>query len=229
MTFLTVVTRTCRRPQQLERNIESLLLQDDPDWEQLLLVDRTGRHDIDPILWANEQFGHHADLVRGQYVYMLDDDCYLVDRRFVSKLKRKAVTDPDLILVKTNTRQIDGKRHIYPARRIWNLKWECGRRPKKWSGSGSCVVVKRHLWQQHIPQYHHTPGGDWYFVTSLLDSGVSVVRLNVVVMFSASGRGCGVLFEKCDHDWFDTLKYHKRLTHLRHDAWVHSGTRGVEV
>jgi len=67
--FLTIITRCCRRPQQLIRNIDSLRRQTSDEWEQLFLVDHTGRHKGDPIVWANAQFERYQHLPEGDYVY----------------------------------------------------------------------------------------------------------------------------------------------------------------
>lgn len=51
MSFLTVITRTYKRPGLLARNQASLAAQTDPDFEQILLVDDAGRG----VAWANAQ------------------------------------------------------------------------------------------------------------------------------------------------------------------------------
>lgn len=222
--FLSVVTRACRRPKQLERNIESVRAQTDPDWEHLLLVDHTGRHEIDPILWANRQFARYAHLVSGEYVYMLDDDGYLLSADFVRDLKRRATADPDVILVKTDTQQTDGRRYVYPEPAIWQIDWEGGVRPQEWSGTGSCVVVKGELWQEQVAHYEHAPGGDWHFVSSLIESGATFARLNTVAIRS-NGRGCGVLFEKCGDDWFNEAYVQglECFARIIDEVWGHNG------
>lgn len=219
MPFLTVFTRCCRRPKQLERNIESVVCQTSKDFEQLLVVDRTGRHDIDPILWANQQFERYADCVRGEYVYMLDDDGFLLDRTFIEEAK--FVLDfvkSDVLLVKMSTYNLDKRWRIHPEPPMWNLDWEGGERPEKWIGAGYCVVVRADIWRRHIHHYQHAPGGDWHFITALMNNGYSVQRANVMAGGS-KGRGCGVLFEKCDDNWFDPFIERYELEHVRDDAW----------
>lgn len=217
--FLSIITRCCRRPIALKKNIESVLVQNCDDWEQLLLVDHTGQHFGDPIEWANKQFERYKDVPRGDYVFALDDDGYLTRHDVIEALKRRASCDADIILVKTETLQLDDRLHVYPEPHIWEIDWEKGKRPKRWAGNGSCVVVKRDVWRRYLDKYHYAPGGDWHFITSLvLNRNLYFARLNMVVAAS-EGRGCGVIFEKCFPDWFDKIQKRYEMECVRDDAW----------
>jgi hypothetical protein len=218
MTLLTFVTRCCRRPDALRRNIESVCAQTSGDWEQLFLVDRTGRHDTDPIVWANRQFERYADCIQGDYVYMLDDDGLLIEPAFVRLLDKTAGARPDVVLVKMRTFNLDQRWRVHPGPQIWDLDWEGGQHPPKWVGNGFCVVVRASVWRDHITHYQYAPGGDWHFVTSLIKAGRSFARLDAVVSESP-GRGCGILFEKCGSDWWQPFPQFLDLEHVRDGAW----------
>ncbi|MHA2069645.1 MAG: glycosyltransferase family 2 protein, partial [Candidatus Thorarchaeota archaeon] len=73
--FLTIVTRCCQRPKMLSENIQSVIDQTCHDVEQVFIVDHTrqGIHVADRALALNK------DRVEGEYVYILDDDCQLID------------------------------------------------------------------------------------------------------------------------------------------------------
>jgi hypothetical protein len=216
--FLSIVTRCCRRPNALTANIGSVQTQDCDDWEQLLLVDHTGVHDEDPIIWANTQFERYRDLPQGDYVYILDDDRWLLYDDVISALRRRASCDADVLLVKAREIQLDNVRYIYPLPDIWEMDWEGGHRPDKWSGVGANVVVKRGVWREHVHYYQHAPGGDWHFINSLIQSGCSFARLFMVVAASG-GRGCGVLFEKCRPNWFEGIVERYRPERVKDDVW----------
>ena len=216
--FLTFVTRCCRRPESLRRNIESVMAQDGDDWEQILLVDPDGKHRGDPILFANRQFVRYADHVCSGYVYPLDDDAYLVDDTFVSTLKRRALGEPDVILVKMRIFNLDKLWRVHPEPHIWNLNWEAGQRPNRWIGTGPCVVTKRQVWRKNIHHYQHAPGGDWHYITSLLKQDLKIWRLDMVAT-EAPGRGCGVIFEKCDDDWFKPIRTEYDLERVAKNVW----------
>jgi hypothetical protein len=216
--FLSIVTRCCRRPKALTRNIESVLSQTSRDWEQLLFVDRAGIHDEDPILWANAQLERYKDCLRGEYIYILDDDRWFEVPDAISDIKRCAFFGPDVLLVKARETQLDNMDYVYPADDIWEVNWEAGKRPEKWSGCGACVIVKREIWQDHVHYYQHAPGGDWHFINSLIQAGRSFARLNLIVANSA-GRGCGVLFEKCPPDWFEGIRDRYQPQHIRDEVW----------
>lgn len=214
--FLSIVTRACRRPEALRLNMSTVAAQDCDDYEHVLLIDLVGRHNGDPVLWANAQLERYKHVPQGEYVYILDDDRYFVAFDAVSLLKRRASCGADVILVKAQTVQLDGLDHIYPEREIWKMDWEGGRRPKKWSGVGANVVVKRGVWKRHVTAYQHAPGGDWHFITSLINARCTFARLNAVIAGS-DGRGCGVLFEKCDLNWFKPFV--PGLEHVEDNAW----------
>lgn len=202
--FLTIFTRSCCRPSMLEENIRSVMAQSCHDLEQIFIVDRKQRG----LGWANACFHKYRDRVGGRYVYMLDDDNYLTDRHFVEKLKRRAEKSnyPDVILVRVR-RSFDSGR-LQPPNRIWRMKWGAGERPDFWTGNGRCVVVRSDWWKKYVNAYSGGPGkqfktgGDWHFITTLIEQGAHFVKLPVVAS-DAQQRGRGYRFEcKPNVDYF---------------------------
>lgn len=205
--FLSIFTRSCCRPELLEENIRSVMAQSDHDLEQIFIVDRKQRG----LGWANACFHQYRDRVEGEYVYMLDDDNYLLDRDFVAKVKDKARQwdNPDVILVRVR-RSFDGGR-LQPPLSVWNLDWERGQRPKFWCGNGRCVVVRANWWKKYVHAYSGGPkrefktGGDWHFITTLIDKGAGFVRLRTVAS-DAQQRGYGSKFTcKSETDYFRSI------------------------
>jgi hypothetical protein len=182
------------------------------DLEQLFIVDRKQRG----LGWANACFHHYRERVEGRYVYMLDDDNYLIDRHFVEKVKDKAEQKnyPHVILVRAR-RSFDSGR-LQPPPKVWDLDWEAGERPDFWTGNGRCVVVRSDWWKKYVHVYsggkdkEFKTGGDWHFITTLINKGARFVKLHIVAS-DAQQRGWGSKFQ-CPRyeDYFRPIarKYH---------------------
>ena len=81
--FLSVITRSCGRAKQFARAKKSLMTQVDPDFEHIIIVDKVGKglHE------ANKSLATNKHRVKGQYIFILDDDNYVSDRNFIKHLK----------------------------------------------------------------------------------------------------------------------------------------------
>lgn len=219
--FLTFFTRCCRRPDALWRNVESVLRQTSGRWEQLFVVDQTGRHDEDPVLWANKQFERYAHLVKGQYVYPLDDDALLVDPRVVEMLCTRAgeAIWPNAMLVKMRSFNLDRVWRTHPIDNIWDLSWEEGGRPNYWVGTGLNIVTRTDTWKSHLHHYQYAPGGDHKYISSLIQNvDLRIVKCDVMASENPS-RGCGVLTEKCRDGWFEPLVAQLELEQVDENVW----------
>jgi len=80
--FLSIVTRTYRRPTLLANCIESLKAQTDQDFEHIILRDDVG------VGIAETYRRLRSQDVNGEYVWVLDDDNVVTSRTFVADLKR---------------------------------------------------------------------------------------------------------------------------------------------
>jgi hypothetical protein len=180
------------------------------DWEQVFIVDKIGRHAEGNVLWANRQFEANAHRVDGDYVFPLDDDGMMIDDSFVDRLRVAVVawSGPEVFLVQTlsPSKASGGGIRLLPEPAMWNLDWEGGQRPDRWSGNGYCLVTRSDIWKATVGAYHRhgePTGGDWHFMTALINSGCQFVRLDVCATRSMS-RGKGRKFESaCPPDWFE--------------------------
>jgi len=149
MPFLTILTRSFRRPQSLVRCVQSVAHQTDPDVEQIIIHDPVGRG----VGWSYLNLHHVAP--RGQYVFILDDDDYLINDCFIEALKQCALEhdSPDVIYV-----QMDVSGTIMPdfsegLRRGWIA---C-----------SCFAVRREVWLEHVKDFIDDYSADFYFIAAV--------------------------------------------------------------
>lgn len=149
MTFLTILTRSFRRPESLARCVQSVARQTDPDVEQRIIFDPLGRG----VEWSYTNLRGVAPA--GEYVFLLDDDDYLIDPLFVAELKKEAARcgRPDVIFVGMN---VAGT--VMPI-------WENGL--KRGYIACSCFVVKRDVWLEHAANFCGDYSADFYFIESI--------------------------------------------------------------
>lgn len=147
MAYLTILTRSFRRPECLARCVDSVARQTDPDVEQIILHDPIGRGvgqsylDL-RYLWP-----------RGDYVYLLDDDDYLIDPDFVAALKRHT-EHSDVIFV-----GMDIKGRVLPD-------WSEGLR--RGNIAVSCFVVRREVWMEHARDLLDDYSADFYLIEAIM-------------------------------------------------------------
>ena len=135
MAFLSIVTRTYKRPEALKRCKRSIARQADQDVEHIIIRDTVGVGCVEAYrLFLNVQ-------PRGEYVMILDDDNLLASPWLVSDLKAVAEQhDPDVIVFKMDNAELG----ILPGRVMWRL-------PPIHGHIGSCnVAVKSHVWDACI-------------------------------------------------------------------------------
>lgn len=169
MPFLTIVTRTCNRPKALKRNRASVARQSDKDYEHIFLVDQT-RHGK---LWANQQFYLHRHRVTGDYVFLLDDDDYLVYIDFIKSIRQIVRTHtPHVIMVKMQTHA-----HIFPKPDVWKKHIIMG------SIGTSCFCVSNPVYQRHIKAFGRTSCGDYHFIKEVFNHNYKIYWFDKVVAY----------------------------------------------
>ncbi len=180
--FLSIITRKYKRPNGFSRNQESILSLTDKDCEQIFITDHCGLG----MLSANTSFGNPETraLVAGKYVLLLDDDDFVIEPGMIELLKYSShVVDVDVIVFRMNI--IGGPNgDVYPTPETWMKK------PKVAHIGGSCFVVKREIYEQHIGSFALTRMGDYNFIKTVWDSGAKFGWLDVLMAETGSiGRG----------------------------------------
>ena len=162
MTFLSVVTRCYKRPTMLHRNIESLYMQTDKDFEQLFIDDTEGRG----IGWANAQLATVKP--SGEYVMVLDDDDMLTDARAIEKMKAATIRAPSLVIFKADHAELG----ILPSKAVWN------HRPMLGQIGSISFISRRDVWKRHIGAFDIFACGDYAYLQSVWRDKPSVVWLD---------------------------------------------------
>jgi hypothetical protein len=157
--FLSIVTRCMegKRPKGITLNQESVNAQLEKNYEQIFINDPKGYG----MLEANKSFAYVSDMIKGQYIHLLDDDDIYIKESFTLRMKEIADREnPDIILFKMYIHTGDGD-NIYPKSDCW------GDIPKIARIGGSCFIVKKELYQRYIHEFGVRRCGDFQFLRAL--------------------------------------------------------------
>jgi hypothetical protein len=181
MAFLQVLTRCYRRPRMLWRNIKSLEAQSDNDYIQSFLVDGEGRG----VGAAQASLANFAAYVRGQYIWILDDDDHCIDIQLIADLKSIAgAHNPDVIMVRMDHGG-PGAPRILPDDGHWpgtQADWKSARvRPVLSYAGCSAYVVRRAVWQRHAGAFGSARyTSDFDFIDAVFADDPAVYWHNVI-------------------------------------------------
>jgi hypothetical protein len=151
--FMSIVTRHFyKRVEWLEINKKSIDSQIDSDYEHIILEDRVGIGSHK----ANLMFEQNKDIVKGEYVFMLDDDDFLVTNDFISDMKKiaKENNNPQVIFIQMT---LGGR--LIPS----EFSWKTERMEKNHIGT-SCFVMRRDIWLENIHMFSESQTGDFNFI-----------------------------------------------------------------
>lgn len=161
MPFLTIVTRTYKRPTflaQCEASVEAQSSYDNV--EHVILRDCVGVGIFGSYRWMIDE----ADQYKGDYIYCLDDDNVLVDPGFVAALEQIAeLYDPAIVMVKAQ----------HPTRGILPHIWK--RRPVRNHVDLCNFVVRADVWKANADRFMDIEQAeDFAFIDALFAAGHSV-------------------------------------------------------
>lgn len=173
--FLSIITRVYKRPIGLSKNLESIESLNDKDIEQIFIEDKIGVG----MLEANRFFSYEKvkNVICGEYVFLLDDDDFIVNQNFVSMLKFVVANEnnPDVIFFRMTIKN-NMNNNLYPTD---ELCW--GNRPIIARIGGSCFVVKKEIYLKFIHNFAHQRCGDFYFINSVFESGATCYWLDYLM------------------------------------------------
>jgi hypothetical protein len=172
--FLTIVTRCHRGSALLKVNMESVDAQSDQDVQHLLLRDRASGYDL---ARANKSIPRNRAHVEGDWIYILDDDDYLIDDDFVGGLKEVVrLHDPHVVMVKALISR--ERREILPE------PWGSGS-PILCRVSTLNFVVRYDIWMEHIAHFGAPSAGDYHFISEVWKKkGLQIHWWNKVVAYA---------------------------------------------
>ena len=159
--FLSVITRAFQRPVLLAQNQESLRAQQDPDFEQILLIDGTGMG----IAASQQWIADEKDRPVGEYILILDDDVLIEDQEFIADIKQIATKhNPDIIMFYSRRQE-----RVLPEAEFWEQP------PTINHVDMACFAVKAEAWRSEISTItgHHY-AGDFELIAALFAAGHSI-------------------------------------------------------
>jgi hypothetical protein len=130
-------------------------MQTDPDFEHIMLIDEEGRG----VHWANSQIADLAGKLQGDYIYILDDDDFIICETFIEELKRKIdslmpILEPEVFVVK-------GWIHEKEYPRNWHAQ------PERGKIAAPNFIVRRDIFDKHCEFWNIEKRGDFNFINAV--------------------------------------------------------------
>ena len=153
--FISIVTRNFyKRTEMFGNCCASVSMQKDQDFDHVIIKDMVGIGSAK----ANLLFHANRDRVKGQYVFMLDDDDIFISDEFVGDMKRIVEEhSPEMIFVRMLINE-----ELYPT----SVVWEKPRLHQNHIGTSN-VVLRNDLWQRYISMFSDIQVGDFVFINSV--------------------------------------------------------------
>jgi hypothetical protein len=172
--FLSIVTRTHKRPIQLLQCLESISKMTDNDYENVLLVDSSDRGI--GVGAANGMFARNKHRIHGKWVYILDDDNILIDNDLLKSIKKIDNKEhPDVIMFRISHEGL-----VLPEDSHWK------KAPEIKHVDSSCLAVRKEIWDRHIASFNKPSCGDFFFARELYNKGYKFYWHDRVVMYMAA-------------------------------------------
>lgn len=211
--FLSIATRACQRPQMLKENIQSVKAQTCQNLEQIFIVDRKKNG----IQAADRALAENKDRMDGDYSFILDDDCWLIDDGFVERTRQFIEQNNYPTLIMFRSKRPAGppsNQTIFPTKEVW------GKMPLHQTTNCLCYMVKTPIWKMRIEYFGVKPwGGDWYFLEAILRDGHKPHWLDSEPLAESRQFGRGKLFESVTKEWFERAAKKEGLVNLGNDDW----------
>jgi hypothetical protein len=193
--------------------IQSIKRQTDNDCEQIFIVDRERKG----IQQADKSFVNHTHRVDGDFCYIVDDDCWLIDDRFVERTKAFIQTNNYPVLTMIRSKRPPGpptNLTVFPTKEVW------GKTPKHQTTNCLCYIVRSDIWKKNIGYFGIRDwGGDWTFLARMLELGHKPYWLDSEPLAESRQLGRGKLFEPATKGWFERVATQEGLECLGGDDW----------
>lgn len=167
MTFLSIITRTYKRPVALAACLASQEEQTCRDFEHDLIVDEVGVGIEETYRLMSVRDWHE---ITGEYVYFLDDDNVLTGPDVVQSIRDVTKNRPDIIVA----RAILGNLGLLPPHLgipLMRGRIDLG-----------CVVMRRDIFLQAARCFQPRYDGDFDYIAGGIAVSNSLVWLNKIIM-----------------------------------------------
>lgn len=172
--LLSIVTRhISSRAAMFERLALSIVAQDCKHWEHIVIYNEPlGLED------ANQSFERDKSRVNGKYVFMVDDDNYIVNPNFVAQLWKHAENNPAVIMVRAQW--FDS---LVPLDVYWD-ELIAGGKPHLGHIDTANFVVRRDIWLKYIKAFGAPVAGDYAFISAIYEGepDLDVVYWDTVIV-----------------------------------------------
>ena len=163
--FLSIITRMhgSRRPKGLSANLNSVAELTSDSYEHIFLNDQKGLGR--PM--ANISFSLVVPDVKGQYVFLLDDDDFLVNKNMIEELQQIVegnATRVDVIVFR-NIIKNGSFDNYYPSPECWASKV-----PKIAHIGGSCFVCRTEVFKEFVMHFGRPACGDFHMLDAMYKS-----------------------------------------------------------
>lgn len=172
---MSIITRTCQRPSELQRCINSVLNQTDPDFEHIIIPDDI----VHGLYWANRQIAECRTKLKGDYVYVLDDDDFIISFSFIEELKKlinNLDSKPELIICR-------GTLNDEQFPKVWKDKVIRGQI------AASNLIVRTDVFDAHAGAWDQPRSGDYKFFESVYKTNPVIFWWDFDVFKAASSCG----------------------------------------
>ena len=153
--FITIITRTSRRPKNLAEATETIKSQTDDDYQHLIIVDVIGKG----LFSAGKSLWENKERIKGKWTYILDDDVRLVNNEFIARVKETAEKnlDAEIIMVRN---YVGGRK--CPSDDVWG-----GDKVFFGTVDSASFVVCKDLFNKYIHHHARHKGSDYAFINAL--------------------------------------------------------------
>ena len=189
--------------------VASCRAQTDPDWEQVFIVDRVGHGQV---FWPNKRLNEFKHYAKGEFVFLLDDDCMLNNPTFVAEMKKAVEQSPDVDIVMVRSMRPQKTPHLMPHQNCWGHRGSL-----HMAVNGLTYVMKRELYQSCVKDFKGGSGAD-RIMQSMLRTNPEMVWVDQV--FSETQQlGRGTKFEVGKGNWWEEFAAKHNITRLENDIW----------
>lgn len=163
--FLSILTRVHgeRRPNGFAANKASVASLTSRSYEHIFIHDKIGLGRY----YANMAFTLACAAIEGEFVFMLDDDDFIVNDRMIEELQQIVKVKPETdVIVFRNIIKNGTFNNYYPSPECW-----ASQVPKIAHIGGSCFVCRAEVYKEFVGHFGRPACGDYYMLEAMFKSG----------------------------------------------------------